>query len=179
MSAVDSDRAPRPADMPRVVLGTIKAVFGTRGWVKIHSDTRPRNAIFEYASWQVGRRQDWQTLLLQEGRLQGQALLAKLQGIDHGDAAERLLGLRIAVAPADLPPPPRGSYYWRDLIGLEVVNVEGLSLGSVQGLVETGANDVLRVRGDRDRLVPFVMGVYVVDVDLDARRITVDWQADD
>lgn len=175
MSAAD-DRRDASSHAEKVVLGSIKAVFGTRGWVKLHSETRPRDGIFDYAQWQIGRRQDWETRVLEEGRVQGPSLLAKLRGIDDRDAAERLIGLHIAVAPTDLPPPPTGSYYWRDLIGTQVVTADGELLGTVKALVETGGSDVLRVQGEREVLIPFVVGVYVLSVDLAAHQITVDWQ---
>lgn len=178
MSAADDRRDAAPyAEM--VLLGSIKAVFGTRGWIKLHSETRPRDGIFDYAQWQIGRRQDWETRVLEEGRVQGPSLLAKLRGIDDRDAAERLVGLHIAVAPTALPPPPSGSYYWRDLIGMKVVTSGGEPLGTVKTLLETGGSDVLRVQGEREVLIPFVVGVYVLTVDLAARLITVDWQAED
>lgn len=161
------------------MIGEIKAVFGTRGWVKIHSETRPRDAILEYRSWQVGLKQDWQSFPLEGTRAQGPSLLVKLRGVDDREAAERLIGQRIAVLPDDLQPLPAGSYYWRDLIGLSVVNADGVSFGTVQGLAETGSHDVLRVRGERERLIPFVVGLYILEVDLGARRMTVDWQPED
>lgn len=179
MSA-DAAARDQPAEASsRVDLGTVKAVFGTRGWVKIHSETRPRDAIFDYSRWLLGARDDWRVYKLLEWRAQGPALIARLSGVDDRDAAEALVGKRIAVDAADLPPAPAGSYYWRDLIGLDVVNLAGERLGIVKSLAETGSNDVLCVRGDRDRFIPFVVGIYIVEVDLNARRITVDWQAED
>lgn len=162
-----------------MLLGEVKAVFGTRGWLKIHSETRPREAILDYTAWQIGRQHDWQRHVLEESRVQGPSLLVKLSDVDDREAAELLIGHRIAVLPDDLKPLPAGTYYWRDLIGMAVVNTDEVALGTVQGLVETGSNDVLRVRGDRERLIPFVTGLYVIEVDLAARRLTVDWQPDD
>ena len=162
-----------------VTLGTANAVFGTRGWIKVVSDTRPRDAIFDYSVWHIGLKGEWEVLQLAEGRVQGNVLLAKLRGVDDREGAERLVGKRIAVAASELKPPPPDTYYWRDLIGMDVVTTTGFPLGVVQGLAETGSNDVLRVRGDRERLIPFVVGLYVTDVDLQSRRITVDWHPDD
>jgi len=177
-AAVDP-AVPAATTPERVLIGEIKAVFGTRGWVKIHSETRPREAILDYRAWQVGHQQDWRAYPLEESRVQGPVLLAKLRGVDDREAAEALIGQRIAVLPADLEPLPAGSYYWRDLIGLSVVDTAGMPLGIVQGLAETGSNDVLRVQGERERLIPFVIGLYVIEVDLGARRMTVDWQPED
>ena len=179
MSSAIDPVVPATTVPERVLIGEIKAVFGTRGWLKIHSETRPRDAILEYRSWQVGLKQDWQSFPLEVTRVQGPSLLVKLRGVDDREAAERLIGQRIAVLPNDLEPLPAGTFYWRDLIGLSVVNTAGVPFGTVQGLVETGAHDVLRVRGERERLIPFVIGLYILEVDLGARRMTVDWQPED
>ncbi len=179
MPAADDARDLRASTTSRVFLGTVKAVFGTRGWIKLHSETRPREGIFDYPRWQVGAKDQWQAHAVEQWRVQGSALLAKLAGIDDRAAAETLIGKRLAIDAADLPPAPAGSYYWRDLIGLHVFNQAGVELGVVKSLLETGASDVLCVRGERERLIPFVHGLYVIEVNLDAQRITVDWQPDD
>ena len=85
--------------------------------------------------------------------------------------------MRIAVPRSELPPLPEGEYYWQDLLGLRVVNCEGVELGEVAEIFATGANDVLVVRGERERLIPFVEPV-VVKVDIEASRLTLDWGAD-
>lgn len=105
-------------------------------------------------------------------------MVAKLPGCNDRDAAAKLVGATIQVPRSALPKPKRGEYYWTDLEGLAVVTVEGVDLGKVSHLFATGANDVLVVRGERERLIPFVTGQFVKDVDLKAGRITVDWDAD-
>lgn len=162
-----------------MILGAIAGVFGTRGWLRVRSETRPRDGIFNYTGWLLGAGDAWRPYRVRQSRRDGAALLVKLDGVDDRNAAEALLGLHIAVETRELPPPPSGSYYWRDLIGLEVVTLDDRLLGTVRGLIETGASDVLRVRGEREQLIPFVPGVYVMEVDLGARRLVVDWQEDD
>ena len=88
-------------------------------------------------------------------------------------------GADVAVHRRQLPAAEAGRYYWVDLIGLSVVNREGIALGTVIALMETGANDVLVVQGERERLIPFVLGRVVLDVDLEAGVIEVDWLPDD
>ena len=166
-------------DIDWVVLGSISAVFGTRGWVKAMSETRPRDAIFDYPVWYVGSGRAYQQLTLLEYRIQGPSLLARLQGIDSREAAEALVGCRIAVPATELEPLPPGQFYWRDLIGMRVVNEAGQELGVLQAFLETGGADVMRVRGERERLIPFVHGTYVLAVDQAAHLITVDWHPDD
>jgi 16S rRNA processing protein RimM len=107
----------------------------------------------------------------------GSALVARLEGIDDRDQAASLRSAQIAVPRSALPAAPKGEYYWADLIGLCVVNCEGVELGVVDEVFATGANDVLVVRGARERLIPFVQSV-VIEVDLDALRLKVDWGAE-
>lgn len=162
-----------------VAIGSVNSVFGTRGWVKVFSETRPRDAIFNYAVWYLGSKGVFHPFPVVDSRIQHNSLLAALRGIDTREKAEALVGLRIAVPADSLEPPAPGEYYWRDLIGMRVVTQNGQDLGVVQGLLETGGADVLRVRGERERLIPFVAGVYVLDVDPVARCMTVDWHPDD
>jgi 16S rRNA processing protein RimM len=104
--------------------------------------------------------------------------VAQLEGIDDREAAGELVRHEIAVPRSELPPAEPGEFYWVDLIGLEVETLEGVVLGRVVDLVETGANDVLVVQGDRERLLPFVQGQCVRSIDLDSGRMTVDWDPD-
>jgi 16S rRNA processing protein RimM len=176
-SAVNPVEPQRAAD-DRIVIGSVNAVFGTRGWIKLLSETRPRDAIFDYPVWYVGDVQPIPFDVL-EHRVQHNSLLARLRGVERREQAEALVGSPVLVATADLEPPPPGHYYWRDLIGLRVVTRDGRELGEVRSLVETGGADVLRVRGERERLIPFVPGVYVLKVDTAERRLDVDWHPDD
>jgi 16S rRNA processing protein RimM len=112
-----------------------------------------------------------------ETKVHGQTLLVQLQGVNGRDAAEALQGFEVAVNRTDFPAPESDEYYWDDLIGAEVSNTEGVVLGKVQGLLETGANDLLQVSGERLRLIPFV-DAFVRDVDIKQGRILVEWGAD-
>lgn len=161
---------------PRLLLmGEISGVFGVQGWVKIRSHTEPRDAIFRYQPWQLRTRGSERELRGVSGKTQGQGLVARIPGVDTREAAEALIGSEIYVPRSVLPPAKPGEYYWVDLEGLAVSTVDGVELGTVSRVLPTGANDVLVVQGDRERLVPFVLEQYVVSVDLDAGRIVVDW----
>jgi 16S rRNA processing protein RimM len=162
----------------RVTLGRIVGLFGVKGWVKVHSDTRPREGILRYSPWQLGLHGQWQEMRLAEGRAQGTGVIARLEGCDDRDRAQALIGAEIAVRAEQLPAPTRGEYYWAQLEGLRVVNLQGVELGTVSHLFETGSNDVLVVSGERERLIPFTK--YAVhEVDLERRRIRVDWDPED
>ena len=161
----------------RVALGRINGVWGTSGWVKVFSLTSPPENIFEYQPWHTDRSPGLLRVL--EWRRQGQRLMARLDGVESRDAAERLVGTELHVQRADLPEPEPHRYYWHDLIGLNVENGAGRRLGTVSGLIDVGAHDVLQVdpgTGDRPILVPFVMDRYVLEVDPANGRLAVDWE---
>ena len=161
----------------RVPLGRIVGVHGLLGAVRLESWTDPRVQIFAYQPWWlVGS--DGNTVMLDgvKGRTQGKGLIGLLPGVGDRDAAAAWVGCEIQVSRAALPATAAGEYYWTDLEELEVVTAAGVALGRVSHLIATGANDVLVVRdGERERLLPFILGGCVQTVDLDSGCITVDW----
>lgn len=160
----------------RVLLGRVVGAYGIKGWTRIYSDTEPREAIFDYQPWLIGDEAIPMRVL--SGRRQGKHLVAELEGISDRDAAEDLAGQNIAVFRDQLPELPESQYYWTDLIGSAVYNQDGLALGTIKEMIATGANDVMLVQGDRERLIPFVQGDYVTKVDLGARQVHVIWDDD-
>lgn len=176
--------AQETASGKRVLLGRILGAFGVRGELKLESFTDPLHAILRYQPWTLcapggGER----TLEGATARETNKGLVATFPGVDDRDAAEALRGTEVWAPRSALPPPGPGEYYWVDLEGLRVVNVEGVDFGTVSHLFPTGANDVLVVRGSasdgsRERMIPFVQPDYVRSVDFDAGVVTVDWPAD-
>jgi 16S rRNA processing protein RimM len=164
-----------------IVLGRIVAPYGIKGWVRVHPFGDDPEAWRDMPQWWLGRSPDgadWTSRVPVAVRFQGKEVVAKLDGVDDRTAAEQLDGLYVAAPREALPETAEQEYYWADLIGLEVVNEEGETLGSVDSLLETGANAVLGVQdGDERRLLPFV-GQVVKDVDTTARRIRVVWGKD-
>jgi 16S rRNA processing protein RimM len=160
------------------MIGRISGLYGVRGWVKVFSYTSPITNILNYSPWQLCQHGQWRTLSVCEGRAHGKGIIARLESIPDRDEAARLLGAEIAVNREQLPPAPEGEYYWTDLIGLTVINREGVTLGQVDHLLETGANDVLVVKGERERLIPFLLELVVLEVDLAQRMLRVDWEED-
>lgn len=148
------------------------------GWVKVYSYTEPRENILRYRPWYLGSGDDWQAYSLAEGRRHGKGVIARLSGCDDRDQAAALMNREIGVTREQLPETAPGEYYWQDLIGLQVVNLDGDRLGRVDSLIETGAHDVLVISGERERLIPFVMERIVADVDLQRGVIRVDWDRD-
>lgn len=165
-----------------LVVAKIGAPYGVRGWVKVFSFTAPMDNLLDYDPWYFKAAsadgKTWAIAPVTEAKTHGKGLVAKFKGCDDRDAAARLNGQEIAIRHDQLPPPAEGEYYWKDLQGLEVLTTEGVSLGKVDHLLETGANDVLVVKGERARLIPYVTGPIVKDVDLDAGILRVDWDAD-
>jgi 16S rRNA processing protein RimM len=118
-------------------------------------------------------------LAVTDGRAHGKGVVAQLAGYADRELARELIGADIAVERAQMAAPAANEYYWTDLIGAAVVNRDGVEFGRVDHLLETGANDVLVIRGERgETLVPFVAGRYVLEVDLGRKRILVDWGSD-
>ena len=165
----------RSGDPGRVLLGKIVGVFGVEGWVKVHSYTEPRENLFRYKPWIVCSASGDRTVDKPTGRIQGHGIVAQLPQVADRDAAAALIGAEILVDRATLPEAKQGEYYWSDLEGLEVKLEDGTSLGTVSHLFSTGANDVLVVRGLRERLLPYLPGDVVKKVDLERRVIEVDW----
>ena len=161
-----------------VTLGRVSGVVGVKGWIKVHSHTEPRENIVDFDSWILRHDGEDLRVTVEEGRRQGNNVVAKLEGIDDRDQARDMIGAEIAVERDALPPPEPGEYYWTDLEGLAVRNAAGESLGRVSYLFSTGEHDVMVLTGDRERLIPFVLERIVREVDLDAGVIVVDWDAD-
>ncbi len=166
------------ADSQRVILGRIVGLYGVRGWLKIYSHTDPPENILGYAYWHLHVGDEWRVVKVLEGRRHGKGLIARLEGSEDREAGRRLLGADIAVQHSQLPALGADEYYWADLIGLRVVNLSQVELGRVDSLMETGSNDVLVVKDDRERLIPFVPGDVILKVDLSAGVIRVDWDPD-
>jgi len=160
-----------------VVMGRIIGPFGVKGWVKLQPITQAPGSLVDYPLWWIESAAGWKSLEVEQSQVHGQEVVAKLARCDDRDAAALYRGRAIAIARADFPAAGENEYYWADLVGLKVVNEKGVDLGMVSRVFETGANDVLVVEGDRERLIPFIEQV-VRAVDLAGRVIRVDWGAD-
>ena len=181
-----------------LVVGRITGCYGIRGWVKIHSYTDPRENFLGFGQWRLRRRGGVEPIEFDDGRVQGRGLVAHIAGVDDRTLAESYNGLEIVVPADSLPALQQGDYYWSQLQGLQVwcrdagrqlTGQQGAEqavlLGTVDYLIETGANDVLVVKAcegsidTRERLIPYLPGVSVIRVDLEQALIEVDWFVDD
>ena len=164
-----SDQDPKP-----VLLGRINGIFGVKGWVKVFDYSRDRGGILEYPRWLLNQEGGWKEVAVLTGQRHGKGVIAHLENCADRDEAMTLVGTDIAVWSTWLAPAAEGEFYWYQLRGLAVINLEGELLGKVDHLMETGANDVLVGKADRDRLIPYVPGT-VHEVDLENSQILVDW----
>lgn len=170
-----------------VNVGRITAVFGIKGWVKVHSYTEPQENLFSYRPWLLKTAHGIKEIEFDEMRPHGDAYVVHIKGVDDRTLAESFTKFDIAVPRELLATLDDGEFYWHQLEGLRVLSAFGgqtVDLGRVAKILETGANDVLVVQGDslsidqKERLVPYVPGQFVVSVDLSAGSMLVDWDPD-
>ncbi len=177
-----------------VVMGRIVAPYGVFGWLKIVPDTEAFDGLFDYDNWWLGKGDDWREMVVETAKVHNDVIVVKLKGIDDRDAALACKGKQIAVPRSQLPEAEENEYYWSDLIGVRVKNLQDIDFGLIVDVFETGANDVLVVKPDteiavsadkagvkekqqQERLLPFTAAV-VLEVDIKAKTMLVDWDAD-
>jgi len=169
----------------KVVLGTVGAVYGVKGWLKVQSYTDVDEDIFSYSPWLLNKQGQWQEVTVAEWRRHNKGLIVRFENIQDRDAAQLYTGMEIGVDPQQLPELAEDEFYWRDLIGMTVVNTDGYDMGKVDQLMATASNDVMVVKansndafGRSERLIPFIQSQYVQAIDKESKRITVDWPSD-
>jgi 16S rRNA processing protein RimM len=159
----------------RLLVGKINGLFGVKGWLKVFSYTDPRKNILKYSPWLVEINGEWKELIIQEGKEHSKTIIAHIENIDDRDLACQFLGQDIYIYKDQLPKLPEGEFYWDDLVGMKVVGLNGYDFGSVKGMHDTGANQVMIVSTqDQKRLIPFSKP-YLISTELDKKLITVDW----
>jgi 16S rRNA processing protein RimM len=159
-----------------VVMGRVRSPHGLKGWVKIQPFTQAIEGLLDYPEWWLGAEGQWRQHRIAESAVHGSMVVARLDGFTDRDAAAGLKGSDVAVPRAAMPENQAGEFYWNDLLGMEVSDRNAAKLGHVAKILETGANVVLVVvQGDKELLVPFIQDV-IVNVDLKARQLVVDWE---
>lgn len=161
----------------RVIVGRFGSPFGVRGWIKIYSYTDPIENILKYPHWQIEINSTWQPVLIESIKKQAKGIIAKIKDYESPEEVRTFTNHSIAIYRHELPALPHDEYYWSDLTGLKVLTTTGTELGLVDSLLETGANDVFVVKGDRTRLIPYTTQV-VIKIDLNEKTIVVDWDPD-
>jgi 16S rRNA processing protein RimM len=163
-----------------LTMGRILGPWGVKGWIKVAPFTAEPGALCDYPKWWIGSGDDWREVNVEMADAHADTVVAKLEGHDVRETVARLKGLEVAVPREALPAAGADEVYWDDLVGLDVVNLQGERLGCVSEVFSNGAHEVLRLREagrKEERLVPYVEAV-VREVDLTGARIVVDWGAD-
>ena len=162
-----------------VIMGRIVAPYGVFGWLKVLPDTEQIDGLLDYKTWWIGKDNDWRELKVEEAKIHNDVIVVKLQGISERDGAFACKGKQVAVPRAALPKPGKNEYYWSDLIGLQVRNLQAVDFGKISDVFATGANDVIVAKNDdgRERLIPFI-DAAIIEVDMVAKTMLVDWDAD-
>ena len=161
----------------RILLGRVLGAFGVRGEMKLQSFTDPKSMLLKYQPWILVHRGVEREVSGARGRDTNKGVVLTLPDVEDRDVAEAMAGAEVWVPRSRLPRAKPGEYYWVDLEGLRVVNREGIELGKVDHLFETGANDVMVVAGERQHLIPFLTDSFILSVDFEAQLVTVDWDA--
>ncbi|MGO4894050.1 ribosome maturation factor RimM [Flavobacterium sp. W21_SRS_FM6] len=165
-----------------LVVGKIGAPYGVKGWVKITTYTHEQDGVFAYSPWLLGQGQELKEYVVDQWRTHNKGLVAKLVGVETRDDAESIKNLEISIKAQQLPQLADDDFYWRELVGMQVVTEQGYSLGVVKELFETGANDVMLIKanlndafGQKERMVPYLLDQVVKQVDREVKTIKVDW----
>ena len=166
------------AENDLLVIGKVASPYGVRGWMHIYSFTDPITNILEYQPWLIGQENRWQEYTLEAGKTHGKGIVVKLPAVDDRDQALKFRGLLIATHKEKLPLLNDDEYYWVELVGLKVVTLENIELGKVDHILETGANDVLVIKGLKEYLIPYVKEEFIKEIDIKKGVIIVDWDPD-
>jgi 16S rRNA processing protein RimM len=164
-----------------VPVGKIAGVFGIKGWMKVFSHTDPRKNILSYSPLYLSLKGEWVEAKVSKGRVQGKGIVIALEDVTDPEQVLPLIGTVLAIKKEQLRPSGSGEFYWSELTGLTVINLDDAVLGQVDSLMETGGHDVLVVKDKEQktqRLIPFVLEDIVQKVDLDGGFIQVDWESD-
>lgn len=162
-----------------VTMGEVSGVFGVKGWVKIFSYTEPKQNILNFKNWTLESSRGRESVRFEKGQIHGKGLIVKLEGFDNREDLAPILKNRILISRSELPVLAEDDYYWNDLIGLQVYNLQEQFLGVVDHILETGANDVMVAKeGGLERLVPYIWIDVVKEVDLSKGKMLVDWDAE-
>ncbi len=161
-----------------LVVGRFGRPHGIKGFITVVSFTEPRENILNYTHWHVSINNQWQPLNLVNTTVNNKFILAQVEGYTEREDVARLTNHEIAIKREQLPTLKPDEYYWHELVGMAVVTQEGIELGSVSEIIETGSNDVLVVMGEQRYLIPFLPDDVILQINSSQRLITVDWDPD-
>ncbi|HLB42654.1 MAG TPA: ribosome maturation factor RimM [Gammaproteobacteria bacterium] len=165
----------KPADKAWIVIGRIGSIYGVQGWIKINSYAAFGANILDYMPWYLEDQNNWHRMEVENKKINGHRIIVKLSNIHTPEEARLLTGKNIAISRSQLPTLKSNEYYWSDLEALTVVHANGTIVGKVAYLIETGSNDVLVVKGDKEYAIPYLPNKVIKKVDLVKGQIIVDW----
>ena len=158
----------------KIIIGRFASTYGVRGWLKVISYTDPIDNILKYPNWQTEHAAQWETITIEENRPHGKGIVVKLSGCDSPEQARLYTNQPIAINREELPTLAKEEYYWADLMGLRVITQDGTDLGRIDDILATPANDVLVIKNDRKRLLPYTTEV-IQSINLEDKLMIVDW----
>lgn len=164
-----------PTQTKKIIIGKFGAPFSVRGWIKLHSYTDPITNFLNYSTLYVERHNNWQPLKIVEGKVHGEFLVVKIAGFDDRDEVRQFTNCVVGVDRELLAELPENEFYWEDLLGLDVENLDGIKFGKITQMLATGSNDIMQVETkDKRRMIPYTSDA-VKKVDLNAKKVIVDW----
>ena len=158
-----------------LVMGQLIGSFGIKGWLKVKVFTEEVETLGNYKEWFISSdEKNWSKLCIESVKISQNRMMVKFEGIDDRTQADRYRKYLVGVLMKSLPKLTDNKYYWNDLIGCEVQNTDGFSFGKLTGFIETGANDVFVVEGEKQRLIPYTK-MIIKKIELKQQQIIVDW----
>jgi 16S rRNA processing protein RimM len=165
------------SEIEKFIMARVSGPYGVKGWIKIQPFTVDIHQLLNKKAWLIGDEKSSISYSIETSKIHGNSIVAKLVNIDDRDQAFGLKNKTILIPKHELPKLEKGEYYWNDLMGHKVINQQKEYLGILETFLETGANDVLVVKGDKEYLIPFIPHV-IRNVDMAKKEIEVDWDKD-
>ena len=161
-------------------MGQFGSPHGIKGWLRVRSFTSPPENLLTFDPWWTRELSSgtWRPIRRLAEEPHGKGFRVQLDACDDRTTAQIYTNLTIAIPRCQLPEIEKGTYYWDDLLGFQVTNTMGACLGKIEHFMETSAHDIVVVYGERRHLIPYVMGRYILNVDVAHKTMTVDWDPD-
>lgn len=161
-----------------IIVGRFGRPHGIKGLITVNSFTEPRDNILSYSEWFACINAHWQPIKVLSVQVHNKTIVAQIEGYPERELVALLTNVDIAIHKNQLVELEPGEYYWHELVGMNVLNQQGVLFGEVIEIMPTGSNDVLVVKGDKKHLIPYVPGQFVISVDNNTKTIIVDWDLD-
>jgi len=159
-----------------IIIGRLGKTYGVRGWLRVNSYTEDASGILDYTPWHLQEGKSYKLRAIADSKKLGNGLIVKFDGVDTPENAKLLTGSKVAILSSQLPALEEGEYYWKDLEGLTVIDQDGNNLGKILYIMETGSNDVLVVKGEKEHAIPYLPNDVVKNIDLKNKIMYVNWE---